>query len=225
MKKLVWLLPLLLWGVSPVWAIKCDSDTAGHCCDCSFPILGSCFVHTGNEGFKCRCDTVVFGCSSSGECVNGSCKLLPTTLTATESTVRRANRLTPETLSGIPWATTLWIDKDLAANSTLPNPELLYQFIINTELRNGPIGHHGYVIDPEKKLDYLEWFDLEDNVETHHTHLTIWLDSATHPVWQLGSDTHESPLRLPVAETVDFYPDHWKQTNAKGTFTGKVEPF
>jgi hypothetical protein len=126
-------------------------------------------------------------------------------------------------LAHIPWTTSPGIVGQLAGNSTLPNAGILYDVIINDELRTGPVGHHGLVADPTKKSNYVEWFNLEDNPDTHHSQLTIWLD--TRGVWTKGSDVHMSPVRLPIAETVNFYEDHWEQTTVKGTFSGKVEPF
>ena len=52
-------------------------------------------------------------------------------------------------LATIPWTTSPGIAGKLAANSTLPNPDLLYDVIINTELGAGPVGHHGFVRDPK----------------------------------------------------------------------------
>ena len=175
---------------------------------------GNCIKHEGQHtDCKSLCRVVAFTCTQSGLCVNSSCVQAPV-------------RNTPGMLATIPWATSPGIASQLAANSTLPNPALLYDVILNTELRAGPVGHHGFVIDPKQmgqKPTYVEWFNLQDDSVTHHSQLTIWLD--TKRIWTKGSDVHMSNVRLPVAETVDFYEDHWEQTTPKGTFSGRVEPF
>ena len=199
---------LLVCAAPTVWAQNTCDSSDGKCCDCSFV---TCITHKGdNTNCKCTCYSLIIYCTSDGRCANNTCAQTPV-------------RTTPEILAHIPWTTSPWIASQLAKNSTLPNPGLLYDVIINDELRTGPVGHRGDVVDPTKKSNYVEWFNLEDNPATHHSQLTIWLD--TERVWTKGSDVHMSPVRLPIAETVNFYEDHWEQTTAKGTFSGKVEPF
>lgn len=203
---------LLVCSVLQIWAQKtCDSSDGNGCCDCSTPYVGDCIQKKGtNTNRKCTCYSLIFYCTSDGYCAKDKCA---------QSTVRN----TPTTLATIPWTTSPGIVGQLAANSTLPNPGILYEVIIDDELRTGPVGHHGVVGDPTKKSSYAEWFNMEDNPDTHRSQLTIWLD--TEGVWTKGSDVHMSPARLPIAETVSFSEDHWEQTTTKGTFSGKVEPF
>jgi hypothetical protein len=132
-------------------------------------------------------------------------------------------RTTPQILAHIPWTTSPWITSQLAKNSTLPNPGLLYDVIINAELETGPVGHSGVIGDPTQKSKYSIWWDLHDNPDTHQSRLRIWLDEEG--ISQSIQDVEMNPVRLPIAETVNFYEDHWEQTTARGTFSGKVEPF
>ena len=132
-------------------------------------------------------------------------------------------RTTPEILAHIPWTTSPWIARKLAANSTLPTPDILYDVIINEELKTGPVGHSGVMGDPTRESAYNIWWDLNDNPDTHQSRLRIWLDEKG--IWQSIQDVETNSVKLPVAESANFYEDHWEQTTAKGTFSGKVEPF
>lgn len=194
----------LCWGQD-----TCNSDTDNVCCDCSFPMVGTCIKRAAGAGCKCRCYSLVFYCTSSGPCVNGSCQLGP--------------RLTPQALAQTPWATTPRIVEQLAEHSVLPSPGVIYDQVIIAELKAGRVGHHGGVRDPQLQKKYREWWDLDDNSTPNQAHLRIWLDE--NRVWTFASDVHESKVRLPVTETVDFFEDHWEQVNAKGRFSGRVEPY
>ena len=199
---------LLVCAAPTVWAQNTCDSSDGKCCDCSFV---TCITHKGdNTNCKCTCYSLIVYCTSDGRCANNTCAQTPV-------------RTTPEILAHIPWTTSPWIASQLAKNSTLPNPGLLYDVIINAELKTGPVGHSGVIGDPTQKSKYSIWWDLNDNSDTHQSRLRIWLDEAG--VWQSTEDVEMSPVRLPIAETVNFYEDHWEQTTAKGTFSGKVEPF
>jgi hypothetical protein len=122
-----------------------------------------------------------------------------------------------------PWITTPKIVRALAEHSVLPHPDFLYDVVVGSELKGGPNGHHGVVADPTQKSNYRQWFDLDDDIAARQSHLRIWLDEKG--VWKKASDTHESTIRLPVAETVDFFEDHWEQVNPNGRFSGQVEAY
>src|SRR5271166_3049247 len=203
---IAFLLSVLCAGLC--WADRCDSDTDGVCCDCNGSAV--CIKRGPGAGCRCRCYSLTVGlCESSGPCVNGSCQL--------------ALRLTPQALLQTPWATTPRIVEQLAEHSVLPSPDVIYDQIIIAELKAGRVGHHGVVLDLQHQKKYREWWDLDDNTIPNKAHLTIWLDE--NGVWNFASDAPESKVRLAVTETVDFLEDHWEQVNAKGRFSGKVEPY
>jgi hypothetical protein len=139
------------------------------------------------------------------------------------TSVRTPFRITPQTLAQTPWVTTPGIVDQLAEHSVMSSPAILYDLVITAELKAGPTGHSGSVGDPERKANYVQWWNLDDDIAKHHSHLTLWLDE--NGVWQSTADIHESKTRLPITETVDLFEDHWEQVNAKGRFSGKVKPF
>ncbi|MGH9529750.1 MAG: hypothetical protein ACRD2S_07520 [Terriglobales bacterium] len=218
LSRLLWLWAVLLAGaflvsVPAAQALDhCDGSDGQGCCDCTFPIVGTCIKHKGtNTNCKCTCDMANMFCASGGgPCNNNACAEAPV-------------RNTPATMARMPWTNSPKLTIELAASSTLPTPYLFYDLVLTDELRAGPAGHHGGLSDPAHKSNYVIWYNLEDNIIPGQAQLTVWVD--TEGIWKQGSDTHMSPVRLPITETVSFYEDHWSQTNAKGTFSGKVEPF
>jgi hypothetical protein len=205
---IAFLLSVLCAG--PCWGqtSDCDSDTNGACCICNS--AGHCQTETPFNVCKCRCHSVGSSCTSSGVCaVGGVCKFAP--------------RLTPQALAQTPWATSPRIVNQLVEHSVVPSPDLIYDQVMIAELKAGRVGHHGVVLDPQQQRKYREWWDLDDNSSPDKAHLRIWLDEDG--VWKLASDVHQSKVRLPVTETVDFFEDHWEQVNAKGRFSGQVEPY
>ena len=189
----------------------CDSDTDHVCCDCSVPMVGNCIKRgSSTAGCKCTCYSLIFYCTSSGTCVHGACS-------------QASIRVTPQTLAQTPWATSPKIIEQLAEHSVLPSPGVIYDQIIIAELKKGPVGHHGVVLDPQLQKKYREWWDLDDHSIPNQARVTIWLDE--NGMWTFASDVHESKVRLPITETVDLFEDHWEQTNAKGRFSGNVEPY
>jgi hypothetical protein len=132
-------------------------------------------------------------------------------------------RISAETLAQYPWMTMPGIVRSLSEHSVLPHPIMIYDLVQTSELKTGPVGHSGVAGDPEQKQKYVEWWDANDDVNTHQSHLKIWLDA--NGIWKSTADIQDNTIRLPVSETVDFYQDHWEQTNVKGTFRGTIEPF
>lgn len=124
------------------------------------------------------------------------------------------------TLEAFPWVMNSTIVKDLTKNSVVPDPQLVYWWAKISELErpghniSGEVAPHGDV-----KADL--FFQFSDDLEAKHSQLVIYVDE--NRTWKSTTDMHHSPVRLPVTEKVDFYPDHWEQTNAQGTFKSSVE--
>jgi hypothetical protein len=54
----------------------------------------------------------------------------------------------------------LKIVEQLAEHSVLPSPGVIYDRIMIAELKKGPVGHQGVVLDPQLQRKYREWWDL-----------------------------------------------------------------
>jgi hypothetical protein len=135
-----------------------------------------------------------------------------------------------------PWLANTGIAKDLASHSTMPNAVDIFEEVRTVQLRDGSNSiRRGYAQDSGYRQDGdaptiatnktkgTQWWQLASDDSQKTQVLTLWDDPDLK--WTTTGDIHHSTLRLPVTETITFYPDHWEQVNANGTFTHGVEAY
>jgi hypothetical protein len=174
----------------------------------------SCFSHVING---------VRYCTASGAC--GGHQICPS-----------PPPLTTQTMMNFPWLANTGIAKELATHSTMPNAMEIFEEVRAVQLRDGANSiRRGYAQDSGYRLDGdaptvasnktkgTQWWQLTSDDSQKTQVLTLWDDPDLK--WITTGDIHHSKLRLPVTETITFYPDHWQQVNANGVFTHSVEAF
>lgn len=144
--------------------------------------------------------------------------------------------LTTQTMTNYPWLANTGIVKELASHSTMPNATDIFEEVRTVQLKEGSNAiRRGYVQDSGYRLNSktptvatdktrgTQWWQLTSDESQKTQVLTLWDDPDLK--WITTGDIHHSSTRLPVTETITFYPDHWEQVNANGTFTHPVEAY
>jgi hypothetical protein len=133
-----------------------------------------------------------------------------------------------ENIKTYPWIATEHIVSALSEHSVMPSAELLYDSIQSDQLKLGNGRHLGLLVQKfanaaseNGDIKGIQWFEVDDDPRTGHMWVKFYYDVDS--VWKIADDIHHSSIRIPVTERVDFYRDHWEQTNKKGKFTGVVD--
>lgn len=197
---------------------------AQQCTDCNQQTM---LCQPPKNNCSCSCFSIVHNgvrhCTATGAC--GGHQICPV-----------APPLTTQTMMNYPWLANTGAVKELASHSTMPNAADIFEEVRTVQLKEGSNAiRRGYVQDTGYRLDGktptvatdktkgTQWWQLASDDSQKTQVLTLWDDPNL--TWITTGDIHHSTTRLPVTETITFYPDHWVQVNANGTFAHTIDAY